>query len=57
MTGKLTAAQSNAEPVWNYEATPGFHDEMLAPDKQLRPHWRALAETLGSMTQQGLTRR
>lgn len=57
MTRKVTAAPSQVDPAWKYEATPGFYDEMLAPDKQLRPHWRGLAETLGSMTHQGLTRR
>ncbi len=57
MTRKLSAAQRHVDPVWTYEATPGFYDEMLAPDKQLRTHWRALADTLGSMTHQGLARR
>jgi uncharacterized circularly permuted ATP-grasp superfamily protein/uncharacterized alpha-E superfamily protein len=61
MTRKLPAAPSPADSaldtVWNYEATPGFHDEMLAPDKQPRPHWSALAESLAAMRNQGLSRR
>jgi uncharacterized circularly permuted ATP-grasp superfamily protein/uncharacterized alpha-E superfamily protein len=61
MTRKLSAAQSPVDPasapVWSYEATPGFYDEMLAPGKQLRPHWSALAESLAAMRTQGLTRR
>ena len=46
MTGKLTAAQSLSDPVWSYEATPGFYDEVLGTGKQLRPHWGALSESL-----------
>jgi uncharacterized circularly permuted ATP-grasp superfamily protein/uncharacterized alpha-E superfamily protein len=57
MIRKLTVAQSHLDPVWNYEATPGFHDEMLSAGKQLRPHWSALAESLAGMRNQGLTRR
>ena len=29
MTGKFTAARSHLDPVWRYEATPGFYDEVL----------------------------
>ena len=49
MTGKLTAAQSLSDPVWSYEATPGFYDEVLGSGKQLRPHWSALSESLNAM--------
>ncbi len=52
MTGKLTAA-----PVWNYEATPDVYDEVLGTDKQPRPHWGALSESLTAMGNKGLTRR
>ncbi len=44
-------------PVWSYEATPGFYDEVLGSGKQLRPHWLALSESLTAMGNQGLTRR
>ncbi len=57
MTGKLTAAQSLSDPVWSYEATPGFYDEVLGTGKQLRPHWSALSESLNAMGTPGLTRR
>ncbi|MGP0071921.1 MAG: circularly permuted type 2 ATP-grasp protein [Bryobacteraceae bacterium] len=57
MTRKLTAAPSSVDPLWSYEATPGFHDEMLASGKQLRPHWRPLSDSLAGMGNQGLTRR
>jgi uncharacterized circularly permuted ATP-grasp superfamily protein/uncharacterized alpha-E superfamily protein len=52
MTGKLTAAR-----VWNYEATPGFYDEVLGAGKKLRPHWGELSESLTTMGNQGLARR
>src|ERR1700733_14948222 len=57
MTGKLTAVQSHLDPVWSYEATPGFYDEVLGSGKQLRPHWGALSESLTTMGNQGLTGR
>jgi uncharacterized circularly permuted ATP-grasp superfamily protein/uncharacterized alpha-E superfamily protein len=57
MTQKLTAAQSPVDTVWSYEANPGFYDEVLGSGKELRPHWRSLAESLTAMGNQGLTRR
>ena len=46
MTRKLTAPPGNLDPVWSYEATPGFYDEVLGTGKQLRPHWEPLSESL-----------
>jgi uncharacterized circularly permuted ATP-grasp superfamily protein/uncharacterized alpha-E superfamily protein len=58
MTGKLTAPPpGHLDPVWSYEATPGFYDEVLGTGKQLRPHWGALSESVTAMGNQGLTRR
>ncbi|HTC35561.1 MAG TPA: circularly permuted type 2 ATP-grasp protein, partial [Bryobacteraceae bacterium] len=57
MTRKLTSAHSQLDPVWSYEANPGFYDEVLGSDKQLRPHWRALAESLTAMGHTGVERR
>jgi uncharacterized circularly permuted ATP-grasp superfamily protein len=57
MTRKLTAAQSPVDAVWNYEATPGFYDEVFGSGAQLRPHWQALADSLTAMGNQGLTGR
>jgi uncharacterized circularly permuted ATP-grasp superfamily protein/uncharacterized alpha-E superfamily protein len=57
MTRKLTAAQSPLDSVWNYEATPGFYDEVFGSGTQLRPHWQALADSLNGMGNQGLTGR
>src|SRR5580692_1433542 len=57
MTGKLTPAHSQLEPVWSYQATPGFYDEVLGAGTKPRPHWEALSESLTSMGNQGLARR
>ena len=57
MTRKLTGAPSQLDPVLSYETTPGFYDEVLGPEKQLRPHWQSLAESLTSMGQAGIERR
>ncbi|HTW66345.1 MAG TPA: circularly permuted type 2 ATP-grasp protein [Bryobacteraceae bacterium] len=57
MTRKLSAPRSHLDPVWSYEATPGFYDEVLGQDKQLRPHWRALAESLANIGHAGVERR
>jgi uncharacterized circularly permuted ATP-grasp superfamily protein/uncharacterized alpha-E superfamily protein len=57
MTGKLTPAHSQLEPVWSYEATPGFYDEVLGAGTKPRPQWAALSESLTAMGNQGLTRR
>ena len=57
MTGKLTEPPGRLDPVWSYEATSGFYDEVLGSGTQPRPHWRALSESLSAMGHQGLTRR
>ena len=57
MTRKLSPPQSHLDPVWSYEATPGFYDEVLGSEKQLRPHWRALADSLTAMRHSGVERR
>jgi uncharacterized circularly permuted ATP-grasp superfamily protein/uncharacterized alpha-E superfamily protein len=57
MTRKLTAPPGQSSPVWSYEATPGFYDEVLGSGTELRPHWGALSESLTSIGHQGLARR
>ncbi len=32
-----------------YRQQPGVYDEMLAPDREIRAHWRYLAEAVGSL--------
>src|SRR6202522_1842801 len=57
MTGKLTPAHSQLEPVWSYQATPGFYDEVLGAGTKPRPQWGELSESLTAMGNQGLARR
>src|SRR5277367_3413803 len=57
MTRKLTAPPGQSSPVWSYEATPGFYDEVLGSGTELRPHWGALSESLTSIGHPGLARR
>jgi uncharacterized circularly permuted ATP-grasp superfamily protein/uncharacterized alpha-E superfamily protein len=57
MIRKLSAPQSRLDPAWSYEANAGFYDELLDSGKQLRPHWRELADSLSTMGNQGLARR
>jgi len=32
-----------------YRARPGVYDEMVGADGEIRPHWRYLAEALGTL--------
>jgi uncharacterized circularly permuted ATP-grasp superfamily protein/uncharacterized alpha-E superfamily protein len=57
MIGKVTAPDSDLDPVWSFDTTPGFYDEVLGSGKQIRPHWQPLAEALTSMGHAGLERR
>src|ERR1700735_5601730 len=57
MAPNLTAPPADLAPLWSYEATPGFYDEVLASRKHTPPQWSALSESLTSMGHQGLTRR
>ena len=57
MSGKLTAPPSGLNSMWNYQATPGFYDEVLGSGKQLRPQWGELSESLTAIGNQGLARR
>src|SRR5580704_7888538 len=57
MTGKLTAPPGRLDPVWSYEATSGFYDEVLGAGTKPRPQWAALADSLTAMGNQGLARR
>ena len=39
---------------WRYRSNSNFHDEMLAEDGKVRPHWRALVDSIGAMGPDGL---
>lgn len=57
MTGDSTTAQNHLDPAWQYAPPAGFYDELQATGGPVRAHWSALAESLASMGQAGLTRR
>src|SRR3989442_11299813 len=41
----------SADPLFltGYRARPGVYDEMVGADGEIRPHWRYLAEALGTL--------
>lgn len=49
--------QSKLDPAWPYAATPGFYDELLGENEEVRAHWRKLSESLTTMGHHGLARR
>src|SRR5215475_8330823 len=57
MTDKLAITTTGLDADWSYAVNPGFYDEVLGEDFQLRPHWRELAESLASIGHSGLARR
>ena len=44
-------------PEWQYQPSQGFFDEVLAPGKQVRPHWEEMTDALASMGHRGMARR
>src|SRR5947207_2671814 len=48
------AAREAIASAWPYQSIPGFHDEMLLPDGQVRRHWRALNDSIAAMGPAGL---
>jgi uncharacterized circularly permuted ATP-grasp superfamily protein/uncharacterized alpha-E superfamily protein len=42
---------------WLYQPNPGYYDEMLAPEGDVRPHWRRLIEPLEQMGEAAFARR
>ncbi|HLK50372.1 MAG TPA: hypothetical protein VKT49_19665, partial [Bryobacteraceae bacterium] len=49
--------KTQADPAWRYSANPGLYDELMGDNHQLRPHWRALSDSLSAMGHAGLARR
>ena len=43
--------------TWPYRPSPGYYDEMVAAEGNLRPHWRPLIEPLEEMGEAGFARR
>ncbi|MGO9606223.1 MAG: circularly permuted type 2 ATP-grasp protein [Candidatus Binataceae bacterium] len=43
--------------TWPYQSNSAFYDEMLAPEGQVRPHWRVLMDSITAMGPEGLGNR
>jgi uncharacterized circularly permuted ATP-grasp superfamily protein/uncharacterized alpha-E superfamily protein len=57
MNPEIVQPEGHLNRDWLYQPRPGFHDEMLAPDGTVRPHWRPLIEPLVQMGGAGFARR
>src|ERR1700730_10816820 len=57
MKRQITQNQTRFDSAWPYAATPGFYDEVLGANEEVRPHWGKLAESLATMGHNGLARR
>lgn len=49
--------EARLDAAWPYAASPGFYDEVLGANAEVRGHWRKLTESLAAMGHDGLTRR
>jgi len=57
MNPEIVQPEDHLNREWLYHPDPGFHDEMLAPDGSVRPHWRQLIEPLAEMGGASFARR
>ena len=57
MKSPITPTQARLDSAWPYAATPGFYDEVLGANGEVRPHWRKLTESLALIGHPGLARR
>jgi uncharacterized circularly permuted ATP-grasp superfamily protein/uncharacterized alpha-E superfamily protein len=57
MSLPATEPGSRLQADWQYRPIEGFHDEMLAPGGEIRPHWKPLVEALNTMGPTGLQER
>ena len=57
MSHPKTQTEARLDSAWPYAATPGFYDEVLGANDEVRGHWRKLTESLAAMGHDGLTRR
>jgi len=57
MKHRIAQNQTRLDSAWPYRATPGFYDEVLGANEEVRPHWGKLAESLATMGHNGLARR
>ena len=57
MNSSTAQSPARLDPAWPYAASPGFYDEVLGANEEVRPHWRKLTESLAGMGHNGLARR
>jgi uncharacterized circularly permuted ATP-grasp superfamily protein/uncharacterized alpha-E superfamily protein len=57
MNAPVTEPESRLKGDWGYQPLPGFHDEMLAAEGAIRPHWQTLVSALNQMGPPGLAER
>src|SRR5271170_3672041 len=54
MNLESTERVEDAGPAWPYKANSAFHDELVAADGKIRPHWKALFDSLSAIGPGGL---
>ena len=57
MNREIAQPEEHLNREWLYDPNPSFHDEMLAADGTVRPHWQRLMEPLMEMGGAGFARR
>src|SRR5438067_4550638 len=57
MSPPATECGSRLSATWQYRPLEGFHDEMLSPNGDIRPHWKPLVDALNAMGPAGLHER
>src|SRR5207244_4194181 len=53
----VTESASRLDTSWGYQPLSGFHDEMLAAEGVIRPHWQSLVDALNEIGPGGLAER
>jgi uncharacterized circularly permuted ATP-grasp superfamily protein/uncharacterized alpha-E superfamily protein len=57
MNLEATERVEDAGLAWPYKANSAFHDELVAADGKIRPHWKALFDSLSAIGPGGLLAR
>jgi uncharacterized circularly permuted ATP-grasp superfamily protein/uncharacterized alpha-E superfamily protein len=54
MSRSATESDPRLSSQWQYRIGKGFHDEMMTPDGEIRPHWQGLVDVLNHIGPEGL---
>ena len=57
MSAPVTKPSPRLDTAWAYQPRPGFHDEMLTAQGEIRPHWQNLVTSLNLIGPAGLAER